>query len=523
MDCKKIARSPFLLFLVLLFTVNLFSCSNSPQKAITNKGSINSTEDSSSKTDTSSDSTNSSGNNGGNNATTDTSSNTNNGGNNTGSNPVSQKPANYNPDITNLVVDEKGKLTFLYLNDVTIFQNPADFETKTLQNAPWFVLHSLLNQKNAITQENASTSALFFQYSLAQDTSFSVLAEVSPRNPEINDVTLAIQTFLKGVPTHYTLVVKAYEKNTNPYGVYSALSLSQIQSYEFGSYLQREDIFLPNTNDPTAAILLGADYALFGFPTLNLNQGSYNGMNKLIRNFVQTKGKTDFGLFESALNLSFVQKVHLVDVSVSGDKGGALISNLSNSRVENCIVEGKVQGFGTNIGGMVGFTDASAFIFEVSGTINVIGNNYTGGVVGYHQGNLSDAHFQGDVVGTMVVGGLVGLNDAVGSTVSIKNSSMQGTVTGDYAGGLTGVNNGKISNNTVQGTISGGSPVGGAAASNEGEISNVIVQGTVIGTHSVGGLVGSNPGKVQASTFQGFVMGNPNQNNTIGSGNPALP
>ncbi len=139
--------------------------------------------------------------------------------------------------------------------------------------------------------------------------------------------------------------------------------------------------------------------------------------------------------------------------------------------------------------------------------IDVNGNIYVGGLVGYNDGTISNSYAGGRVSGgNQDVGGLVGRNDG-----TISNSYANGSVGGSYyyVGGLVGYNYyGTISNSYATGSVSGKNTVGSLVGVNHnGVISNNYATGSVTGTYVVGGLVGYNDGTISNSYATGSVSG----------------
>jgi hypothetical protein len=193
---------------------------------------------------------------------------------------------------------------------------------------------------------------------------------------------------------------------------------------------------------------------------------------------------------------------------------GSAISNVSLTNVD---VRGQ-----NYVGGLVGFNVGSVTNNAVTGSVS--GQQYVGGLAGYSTGAVSDGHFDGDVSGTDGIGGVVGLNQFG----SITHGEATGKVWGDRGvGGLVGMNvGGRISsshatnavsttqflvpsNITVQAASPGGSFVGGLVGINvHGSINDSYATGDVRGTDSVGGLVGFNyEGTISGSYATGAVTG----------------
>jgi filamentous hemagglutinin family protein len=143
--------------------------------------------------------------------------------------------------------------------------------------------------------------------------------------------------------------------------------------------------------------------------------------------------------------------------------------------------------------------------------VNITGQDYVGGLVGYSYGFgrgslfLSNSYVSGAVTGRNDVGGLVG--EGAGLDHSHANAIVTGS--GNEVGGLVGNNYGDVSNSYSTGDVNGSSTVGGLVGSNYyGTVSNSYSTSDVSGLSSVGGLVGSNnSGTVRNSYSSGNIVG----------------
>jgi len=124
------------------------------------------------------------------------------------------------------------------------------------------------------------------------------------------------------------------------------------------------------------------------------------------------------------------------------------------------------------VGGLVGFS--SGGVDHSYSTGSVTGNRFVGGLAGYNLGTVSNSHSTIGVTGDQRVGGLVGWNDYGWSTDGIvSNSYSIGSVTGNWAvGGLVGVNYVTINNSYSTGSVTGDEHVGGLAGLGVGTVSN---------------------------------------------------
>ncbi|MDE0926830.1 MAG: filamentous hemagglutinin N-terminal domain-containing protein [Methylophilaceae bacterium] len=162
--------------------------------------------------------------------------------------------------------------------------------------------------------------------------------------------------------------------------------------------------------------------------------------------------------------------------------------------------------FGYNNGGTiknVGITNVS-----------ITGKNYTGGLAGRNQGNISNSYATGVVSGNYAVGGLVGRADVS----SIKNSYATVDVFGanNNVGGLVGkAQKSQISNSYAAGSVTGKDSVGGLIGYKYlGRLSNSYAAGKVTGNTKTGGLIGNRTGDVSNSFWNTATSG-------VGSGSSA--
>jgi hypothetical protein len=143
--------------------------------------------------------------------------------------------------------------------------------------------------------------------------------------------------------------------------------------------------------------------------------------------------------------------------------------------------------------GLFGFLATGGNITQVGDeNVNVAGNYYVGGLVGFNTGSVSHSYSTGSVTGNRAVGGLVGYNLG-----TVSNSRSTIGVTGDQrVGGLVGWNDygldidGIVSNSYSTGSVTGSWAVGGLAGVNYYIVDNSYSTASVTGDERVGGLVG---------------------------------
>jgi hypothetical protein len=117
------------------------------------------------------------------------------------------------------------------------------------------------------------------------------------------------------------------------------------------------------------------------------------------------------------------------------------VLNGQNYTVENLTIN---EGSSNNVG-LIGYLGSTGEVRDI-GVVNmdISGNEYVGGLVGYNNGSVSSSY----------------------STGSVSASS------GDSMGGLIGRNNGKVSNSFSSGSVSGSGPVGGLVGQNDDSVSS---------------------------------------------------
>ncbi|MDY3199906.1 MAG: MBG domain-containing protein [Arcobacter sp.] len=119
--------------------------------------------------------------------------------------------------------------------------------------------------------------------------------------------------------------------------------------------------------------------------------------------------------------------------------------------------------------GLFGATNSSSTIKNVGLiNVNIIGNNFVGGLVGASSSTIKNSYVSGTVSGDTYIGGLVGWNDS-----TIENSYASATVSGySFVGGLVGINTSTIKYSYASGTVNGYSDFGGLVGSDNNIIEN---------------------------------------------------
>ncbi|ATB68950.1 Heme/hemopexin-binding protein [Sulfurospirillum diekertiae] len=174
---------------------------------------------------------------------------------------------------------------------------------------------------------------------------------------------------------------------------------------------------------------------------------------------------------------------------------------------------------GTDFVGLFGYIDGASVIKNIGLTnVNITGKSYSGGLVGFSYGTITNAYATGNVNGTDHLGGLIGMNRMGAITNVYATGNVNGT---DHLGGLIGTNDsGSITNAYATGNVSGTDYLGGLVGTNDGgTITNAYATGNVSGANYLGGLVGANNNFVMMMfTRSGTITNTYATGNMIGIG-----
>ncbi len=153
--------------------------------------------------------------------------------------------------------------------------------------------------------------------------------------------------------------------------------------------------------------------------------------------------------------------------------------------------------------GLFGVVDRNGGVHNIGVVeLDIIGNRYVGGLVGYNLGTVSNSYAMGNITGDNSVGGLIGYN--IYGNVSYSHADV--AIRGDHSvGGLVGLNSydGTVSNSYTSGIVSGNRRIGGLVGHNSiyAKVYNSYAQGNVTGEKGVGGLIGYSIGAVFNSHY----------------------
>ncbi len=238
---------------------------------------------------------------------------------------------------------------------------------------------------------------------------------------------------------------------------------------------------------------------------------TFDGNQHTIANlYIARRHTDDVGLFGYSASGSSIERVGVIQASVSGDVSVSVLVGSNEGTIMSSRATGNVHYGRWNAGGLVGTNDGT--IIDSYATVKVSGVYDVGGLVGDNSEAINNSYATGVVSGLYgyIAGGLVGRNHGTGA---IANSYATGDVSGKsrLIGGLVGLNenNATIVGSHARGNVSGeGDNVGGLVGSNQNAITAAYATGNVTGSSdNVGGLVGQNGGTIAATYATGMVIG----------------
>ena len=247
--------------------------------------------------------------------------------------------------------------------------------------------------------------------------------------------------------------------------------------------------------------------------------GSFDGQGFTISGLTINRPSEWFvGLFGYAGSGVSINNIGLTGVNITGGSRytGALVGWNPGS-VTNSYSTGSVTG-NSEVGGLVGSNLGS--VTDSYSAVIVDGHNNVGGLVGQNLGSVTDSYSTGSANGNINIGGLIGYNINPGSvTDSYSTASATGAaILNTYVGGLAGNNTGSITNSYSTGNANGDGGIGGLVGLNQSSIANSYYStGSVTGTgYWAGGLVGLNYGTILNSYSTGSVTGNESVGGLVG-------
>lgn len=249
------------------------------------------------------------------------------------------------------------------------------------------------------------------------------------------------------------LITEGAGTKEDPYIIRTAEQLQAVK-YEVTAYYKlAEDIDLE-----------GVEWTPIGTASKPFS-GGFDGNNHTVSNFIISKGTVDNIGFFGVIGSSEIKDFTVRDFTVNGKNDvGGLIGKVSTADriLTNCHVEnGKVCGT-SYVGGLIGFVAkvGTSDIEGCSSNADVIGTaSYTGNLIGYLYGNLTNSYAKGTTQGETYVGGLAGYSNA---GVIDRCYAVVKATNGTYVGGIAGYKySGTIKNSYAVGSITGTNYIGG--------------------------------------------------------------
>lgn len=340
--------------------------------------------------------------------------------------------------------------------------------------------------------------------------------------------------------TKQTVRFKGKGTKAEPYEIYTANDLSNINSYSY--YKLMNDIDLTEwiqANNPTKGWipvglsgggsmrqLDGDGYKITGLWSntttdfygliANTQEATICNLNVFTANGKTLKGGNNTGaVVGKAVNTLFSNVT--VNGNVQGtDYVGGIAGYCASNTYNNCRVTGTVTGH-DYVGGISSGYGNGSTMEDVVFDGTVTGNDYVGGLAAKSTGSITASHTEAIVTGNNYVGGLVGQSASAISECYSTGSVSATNNTACYAGGITGVNNGSItdcySSADVNSGVVDGSVVnnqlqqyaGGIAGYNYGSITRCFASGNLFAVKFGAGIVGYNDG-ANATTSNCFAI-----------------
>lgn len=257
-----------------------------------------------------------------------------------------------------------------------------------------------------------------------------------------------------------------------------------------------------NNNQPFAGMFEGNNKKISG---ININKvGENTGLfpynTGTIRDLILESGNitaNNAGGFTRINDGTIINCANKVNINASNNIGG--IASRNRGKIIASYNEGKVEGDGPSIGGLVGFNDGGIVdsCYNIGDVINNKGSGaeagQTGGIIGANSGEVRNSYNSGTVnTKSDCTGGIVGIN----TTNKIINCYNLGNVVNSAykTGGIVGCaqSSSNIVNCINSGTVGNGTRIGGIIgnASKSTYLDNCKSNATLNGTEYVGGIVG---------------------------------
>lgn len=306
---------------------------------------------------------------------------------------------------------------------------------------------------------------------------------------------------------------------SDPYLILNPIQLNQLRNFlnQSGVYFKlMADIdlteFLEEENPDQGWQPVGTSSAPF--------KGILDGNGKTISGLWINRSNTSYvGLFGYCFDAT-IKNLTIKDAEINGKTYVGVISGYDKNYnegggVSNCVLSGKVNGV-KNVGGCTGYTYCG-FFNGISSSVDIIGGDFTGGIVGGKDDNsinasitISNCFVNSTISGINKVGGILGGGDMASNWIS--NCGYVGSISGtSNVGGICGYtyNSATIKGSYAVAYVRGtGEKTGGLIGYSQSTVVDCYFSGRVIGQKYTGGLIGyRNTSSVKKCYSQGSIIG----------------
>jgi hypothetical protein len=155
------------------------------------------------------------------------------------------------------------------------------------------------------------------------------------------------------------------------------------------------------------------------------------------------------------------------------------------------LVKPNVFSQGSSVGALAGYLDSGTITGCYASRVDVAGDDYIGGLVGWSTGRIFNCYSTGNVAGDWYVGGLVGFIADSTVNMSFSKANASGSTSVGGLAGMTGDETSVVSNCYATGAVNGGIYAGGLVGQVErGRTYKCYSTGRVSGNQYVGGFTG---------------------------------
>ena len=257
----------------------------------------------------------------------------------------------------------------------------------------------------------------------------------------------AVSTFISLVLTA-SLFAGTYGGGTgepnDPYIISDPNHLAEMHVTQEGAYTH---FVLLNDIDMTGIVYDSAVIASYGGFDFH---GTFDGNGYVIKNLKIDANDTtreSLGFIGSTSEIAKIKNLGLENVMITNGSRdvGALVGS-NDGDIDSCWVSGTIEGdtsmgllFGS-IGGLIGANGAHGDITNCYCNVDVVGNRFIGGFIGYNIGDLVNCYSIGRVTGNSDVGGFIGYKYGGSSAVvtgCFWDTEARGMTTSDGGTGKT--------------------------------------------------------------------------------------